>query len=208
MRLGLVSDVHNHAAELCRALDLFRAHEVEQVVTIGDTYDAFAPPDGALEVAALLSACRAVGVWGNHDFALCRDVSVSQRARFKPTVLEFMRAMRPSLEIDGCYFSHKDASVDANDPLQLWSIEEEPLDLLARATAGLTTMPFDRQFVGHYHRWWAATPNGRINWDGSEPLLLQPGERYFVVVAAVFQGWCAVFDTASGVLRPLQCRAV
>jgi hypothetical protein len=207
MRLGLVTDVHNHAAELDRALALFRSCGVEQVVTIGDTCDAFAPPEGAARVASLLSAGGAVGVWGNHDFALCRDVSERQQARFGPTVLTFMREMRPYLEIDGCYFSHKDASVDPHDPLQLWSVEDGPLDLLARAAAGWKAVPHDRQFVGHYHRWWAATPRGQIDWDGSRPLLLRPGERYFVVVAAVFQGWCGVLDTVSGLLQPLRCGA-
>lgn len=205
MRLGLVTDVHNHAAELARALRLFQDHAVEQVVTIGDTCDAFGRHDGAVEVATLLKGREAVGVWGNHDFGLCQDVAGKQRARFGPAVGEFLGAMRPALEIDGCYFSHKDASVDARDVMQLWSLEDEPLDLLARATAGLAAVPHDRQFVGHYHRWWAATPRGQIDWDGSGPLLLRPGERYFVVVAAVFQGWCGVLDTTSGVLHPVRC---
>jgi hypothetical protein len=208
MRLGLITDVHNHVAQLRRALELFRIHDVEQVVTIGDTCDAFAPAGGAAEVVALLSNCGAVGVWGNHDIALCRNAPDRYRTRFGAEVLEFMGRMRPSLELGGCHFSHKDASVDAQDALQLWSLEEEPLDLLARATAGFTAVRHARQFVGHYHRWWAATPQGRIDWDGSRPLILRPGERYFVVVAAVFQGWCAVLDTVSGVMHPLPCGAV
>lgn len=208
MRLGLLTDIHNHCAELRRALDLFRAHGVEQVVTIGDACDAFAPPRGAAEVISLLSACGAVGVWGNHDFGLCRDVPARRRAQFGPAALAFMSTLQPSLEIDGCYFSHKDASVDARDVLQLWSVEDDTLDLLARATAGLSAVPHDRQFVGHYHRWWAATPEGRIDWDGSRPLVLRPGERYFVVVAPVFDGWCGVLDTASGTLLPLRCGIV
>lgn len=205
MRLGLITDVHNHVAPLRRALELFRTHEVEQVVTIGDTCDAFAPAEGAAEVVSLLSDRGAVGVWGNHDIGLCRDTRDKYRARFGSAVLEFMSRIQPTLELDGCHFSHKDASVDAQDALQLWSLEEEPLDLLARATAGLAAVPHARQFVGHYHRWWAATAKGRIDWDGSRPLILQPGERFFVVVAAVFQGWCAVLDTVSGILLPLSC---
>jgi hypothetical protein len=205
MRLGLVTDIHSHAAELARALRLFRDHAVDQVVTIGDTCDAFGPPDGAVEVATLLKGCAAVGVWGNHDFGLCQDVSAKHRARFGPVVCDFLSAMRPALEIDNCYFSHKEASVDAHDVMQLWSLLDEPLDLLARARAGLAAVPHDRQFVGHYHRWWAATVRGPIDWDGSRPLVLQPGQRYFVVVAPVFQGWCGVFDTRSAVLQPVRC---
>jgi hypothetical protein len=47
MRIGLVTDVHNHPAELARALELFRDRRVEQVVAIGDICDAIGRDDGA-----------------------------------------------------------------------------------------------------------------------------------------------------------------
>ena len=205
MRLGLVTDIHSHHAELCRALELFRLHDVEKIVTIGDTCDVFRSPKGADRVAAQLAACGAVGVWGNHDFSLCRDVSEASGTRYDVTTLNFMEQMQPRLEIEGCYFSHKDASVDPCDAGQLWTYEDDTLDLTARARAGLAAVPNARQFVGHYHRWWAATEDGPIDWSGAEPLTLRPGRRYFVIVAAVFQGHCAVFDTVSGLLEPLHC---
>ncbi len=203
MRLGLVTDVHNAHAELAKALELFRVRQVDQVVTIGDTCDAFAPPEGCDEVASLLSECGAIGVWGNHDFGLCHEISDYCRERFGSATFDFMQQMRPQLEIDGCLFSHKDASVDAHDVEQLWDIEDGSRDLNARAKAGLGANSNRRQFIGHYHCWWAASPDGPIDWDGTEPLLLRPEERYFVIVAAVFQGSCAVFDTKTGVLEPL-----
>jgi len=205
MRLGLVTDVHNQHVELAQALDLFRRRAVDQVVTIGDTCDAFAPPDGADEVASLLSASGAIGVWGNHDFHLSRDISDFCRDRFANATFDFMRQMQPHLEIDGCYFSHKDASVDPHDVEQLWGFEDDSRDLNARATAGFRAISNRCQFIGHYHRWWAATPSGQIDWDGTDTLLLQPDERYFVVIAGVFQGKCAILDTTSGILEPLEC---
>jgi len=207
MRLGLVTDVHNDHLNLSRALDVFRIRQVDQVVTIGDTCDAFAPPDGADQVAQMLAACGAIGVWGNHDFHLCGDVADSCRARFAAGTFDFMRQVKPHLEVDGCYFSHKDASVDAHDVQQLWGLEEDSRDLGARAAAGFKAIANQRQFIGHYHRWWVATPSGPLDWHGSEPLILRPGERYFVVVAGVFQGMCAVLDTVSGILEPLSCAA-
>jgi hypothetical protein len=206
MRLGLVTDIHNQRAELSRALELFRTRDVEQVVTIGDTCDVFAPPDGADDVASLLSESGAIGVWGNHDFHLGeQEVSECCRGRFDQATLEFMQQMKPHLEIDGCYFSHKEASVDPYDVEQLWEFDEENSDLNARAAAGFRAISNRRQFLGHYHRWWATTPSGPLDWDGSGPLLLHPSERYFVVLAGVFQGQCAVFDTQSGILEPLDC---
>jgi hypothetical protein len=203
MRIGLVTDIHSQNAKLADALGLLRARHVDQVVTIGDTCDAIAPPEGSDEVASLLSACGAIGVWGNHDFGLSRDVSDFCRERFGTATLDFMAQMTPHLELDGCYFSHKDASVDPHNAEQLWAFEDDSRDLAARAHAGFAAISNRRQFIGHYHCWWAATPAGAIDWDGTEPLLLQPEERYFVVVAGVFQSSCAAFDTETGVLEPL-----
>jgi hypothetical protein len=59
-------------------------------------------------------------------------------------------------------------------------------------------------FLGHFHRWLAATPEGCLAWGGSEPLALEPGLRYLVVVAAVCDGWAAVFDTDNQCLTPLR----
>jgi predicted phosphodiesterase len=62
MRLGLVTDVHSHAAELARALTLFRRLRVDRVVSIGDTIDSFARSHGGAEAATLLLEANAVGV--------------------------------------------------------------------------------------------------------------------------------------------------
>jgi hypothetical protein len=205
MRLGLVTDVHNHAAFLFRALTLFRETEVDQIVTIGDTHDAFSSGEGADQVAALLDECGATGVWGNHDFTLCRDVPERIRARCTTFLLQVMARMQPRLVIGDCHFSHKEASVDPNDVAQLWDISEHPLDLMERARSAFAANASPWQFVGHYHRWWAATPAGPLAWTGTEPLYFEQDMRYFVVVAAVFDGWCGVLDTEVRTLTPIRC---
>jgi hypothetical protein len=205
MHLGLVTDVHNHAAELATALKLFRDRGVEQVITIGDTCDAFGRGAGADEVASLLQECGAVGVWGNHDFSLCRDVPGAVRDRYAPVVLEVMARMQPRLTLGDCHFSHKESSVDPHDVAQLWDISDRPLDLTERAGLAFAAVASRWQFVGHYHRWWAATPDGLVGWTGSGPLRFEPGQRYFVVVAAVCDGWCGVLDTERRQLEPLLC---
>jgi hypothetical protein len=48
-----------------------------------------------------------------------------------------------------------------------------------------------------------AGPEGLLPWDGRSPLPLQPGRRYLVVVAAVADGRCAVYDTRGKALLPL-----
>lgn len=205
MRLGLVTDVHNHAAELAAALAAFRARGVDRVVTIGDTCDAFGRGDGAGAVAALLAGCSAVGVWGNHDFTLCRDVPAEVAARYPPAVLDVMARMEPRLVVGDCYFSHKESSVDPHDVAQLWDVSDRPLDLMERARLAFAAADSRWQFVGHYHRWWAATPGGPTGWAGGGPLRFEPGQRYFVVVAPVCEGWCGILDTDVGRLEPLRC---
>jgi hypothetical protein len=205
MRLGLVTDVHNHAAELARALAALRDRGAEQVVTIGDTCDAFGRGEGADAVAVLLRDCGAVGVWGNHDATLCRDVDDRIRERYPPVVLEFMARMQPRLAIGDCHFSHKESSVDPHDIAQLWDVSDEPLDLMARARLAFGATAARWQFVGHYHRWWAATPEGPTGWTGDGVLRLEPDRRYFVIVAAVCDGRCGLLDTEVGQLEPIRC---
>lgn len=205
MRIGLVTDIHNHGAELATALELFRARGVGQVVTIGDACDVFGKGDGADEVATLLDRCSAAGVWGNHDFCLCRDVPDAFRDRYPPVVLDVMARMQPRLIVGDCHFSHKESSVDPHDVAQLWDICDRPLDLMERAGQAFGAVGSRWQFVGHYHRWWAATPAGPVGWSGGGPLRFEPGQRYFVVVAAVCDGWCALLDTERGELVPLTC---
>lgn len=204
MRLGLVTDIHNHAANLARAIALFRDAGVDQIVTLGDTCDAFSSGEGADRVAELLDQCG--GVWGNHDFTLCRDVPERIRSRCTPFVLDVMGRMEPRLVIGDCHFSHKEASVDPHDVMQLWDISEHRLDLMERARLAFATVTHGLQFVGHYHRWWAATPNGPIEWTGTEPLRLELGQRYFVVVGAVFDGNCGILDTDKRTLTPMRVR--
>lgn len=205
MRLGLVTDVHNHCAELAVALELFRAQSVGQIISIGDTCDAFGRGDGASEVADLMDRCSAVGVWGNHDFTLCRDVPNAVRVRYPPAVLGVMSRMQPRLVVGDCHFSHRESSVDPHDVSQLWDVSDQPLDLMERARLAFGGVESRWQFVGHYHQWWAATPAGPVGWTGDGPLRFEPGERYFVVVAAVCDGWCGILDTKRGVLEPLAC---
>lgn len=208
MRLGLVTDIHNHAAELAQALALFRERGVDQIVTIGDTCDAFAINEGVVEVTQMLEACNAVGVWGNHDFTFCRDVPERVRDRHPATVFEFTARMQPRLVIGDCHFSHRESSADPHDVMQLWDLSGHRLSLRERAELAFASIPNAWQFVGHYHRWWATTPTGELDWNGPEPLQFESGQRYFVVIAAVCDGWCAVFDDQKGLLEPLRCSHV
>ena len=204
MRIGLVTDVHSHAAELARALTVFRERGVDRIITIGDTIDAYTRSNGSREVAELLLAAGAEGVWGNHDFGLRGDVEPDTRERFAAPVFDFMNRMQPRFTVEDCHFSHKESSVDPWDVEQLWELSEYPLPLEDRAALAFAAVPNWLQFTGHYHRWWAATAGGVV-WQGDGELRFDPGERYFIVHGATCEGWCGILDLDANTLEPIRC---
>jgi hypothetical protein len=135
MRIGLVTDIHNDAALLSRALAAFEARGVDIFVTLGDTCDVFLPEGGVVEVAAMLQERHAIGVWGNHDFVLCREVNDRYLARYAGSpVLDFMAGMLPTLVVGDCHFSHLEPLGDPHDVTHLWSLKDKPFDLMELAS--------------------------------------------------------------------------
>jgi predicted phosphodiesterase len=206
MRIGLVTDIHDHVEPLGRALDLFRRLGVDRVVTLGDSCDAFTRHSRAGAVVELLRAAGAVGVWGNHDMGLCRAVDDRTRARYPAAALDYLATMEPRLTIEECHLSHVEPSIDPHDAGALWACnEDEPLDFTGRAQRSFAAVAQRLVLVGHYHRWLAVTACGPLAWRGERPLRLAGPGRYFIVVGAVFQGQCGILDTERSELWPLSC---
>ena len=116
-----------------------------------------------------------------------------------------MATLQPRLVLDECHFSHVEPSVDPYDALAMWTLDDEPLDFASRALRSFAAVTQRLVFVGHYHRWLAATATGPLDWQGEGPLSLAGSERYFVVVGAVFQGHCGILGTDQSELCPLRC---
>jgi hypothetical protein len=57
-------------------------------------------------------------------------------------------------------------------------------------------------FIGHLHRWLLGTPEGLLPWRGEDPVSLDQQARHLIVVHAVCDGKCALFDTRTGELTP------
>ena len=205
MRIGLVADIHSDAHSLSRALAALEARGVDLLVTLGDTCDVFLPDDGIVEVATMLQERHVVGVWGNHDFVLCRNVDDRYVTRYAGSpVLDFMAEMLPTLVVGDCHFSHLEPLGDPHDIGHLWSLNDKPFDFMELAALSFAAVDHRLLFIGHYHRWWAATSEGSLNWTGDRPLALAADLRYLVVVDAVLGGWCGWLDTDAGVLVPIR----
>ena len=203
MKLGLVTDIHNDIHRLREAIELLQQQGIDQLITLGDTCDAFLPPEGSDEVASLLMEQNALGVWGNHDYIFCHEPSAYLRENFSDPTFEFMATTTPHLNLDDCYFSHLESSVDQHDPVALWKLHEPDFEPLAFSKDAFETLPITFQFTGHYHCWFAATPDGQIEWNGSDSLEMSGGIRHFVIIRAVMQKSCAIFDTDSKRLTPI-----
>lgn len=200
MRLGLLADIHEDDRWLTLALERFRRERVERVVALGDMVLGQGEP--MERTVDLLRSAGAVGVWGNHDFGLCHDPPAWVREHFPTPALDFLATFRPRLEIDGCLFTHVEPWLDPFDLDQLWDFNGL-LESPERATRNFESHPHRLMFMGHVHRWMIVGRAGRLDWDGTRPIVLPPGERYLVVIAAVCDGRCAVFDTTTNELVPI-----
>lgn len=196
MRLGLLADIHEEVEYLAWAIDALRAERVDHFVLLGDLYETGKRLEPMID---LLEPLDASGVWGNHDYGLCRHVSDWVRQRFPARVREYFARLHPRVEIDGCLFQHIEPHLDADDVLDLWSYGSEGQLDSAASFAGL---PFHRAFMGHVHRWELWTPEGQVDWKGDRSVILDPQRRYLVILHGVQQGHCAMFDTTSGELVP------
>jgi predicted phosphodiesterase len=197
MKLGLLTDIHEHVDHLRTALQSFRQQNVDLVVVIGDVFERGKNLD---EACRLLAEVGAIGVWGNHDFGLCVRPDDQTRLRYSAESLQFMSTLNPRLQLEDCLFCHIEPWLDAERLEDLWYYSGPPqdhqkLDRIFGATSQRIT------FAGHYHRWMVAQPHGIASWQGERQIRLS-GDRFFVVIGALCDGDYAIYDTESCELQP------
>jgi len=101
MKLGLIGDVHAEDERLAAALAIFREHETDGVLFVGDVADGLGDLDRCV---ALLATANALGVRGNHDRWLVEDSMRSvrhahERRALGARALAFFEALPPTREI-------------------------------------------------------------------------------------------------------------
>jgi hypothetical protein len=204
MRYGLVTDIHNDIQNLSKVLAKLEDLGVDQIVTLGDTVDPMAPPEGADEVAQLLIDKNAIGVWGNHDIFFSHPITSMNFDGFGEPTMQLMGRMLPQLELGFCYLSHRESNLDPNDGEQMWQGCDGRVELFELSQKAFLACRSQVQLLGHYHGWWAGTPTKELDWQGEGELRLSTDQRYFVVVAPVLSGCGAILDLESRVLTPVQ----
>jgi len=198
MRLGLLADIQEHNDDQRRALGALQAGHVDQVVLLGDLFEL---GERIEETCQLLKEVGAVGVWGNHDYGLCCDPDERLRGKYPMSVFDFMARLRPRREIDGCHFTHVEPWLNPEDITDLWYLGGPP-DSPEKAARSFEAVPHRFVFVGHLHQWLLAQPGKVLEWRGEKPVILDPGHRHLVVVAALCDGRYAMFDTDTHELVP------
>src|SRR5262249_12830104 len=166
MKLGLITDIHEHVDYLRTALDRLHSEKVDQIVMIGDVFETGQRIE---ETCQLLAESRSVGVWGDHAFGFCIAPDDELRGRYPSPVIDYMTSLRPRLEIDGCLFTHVEPWLNPENVADLWYFDGPPDERggLARIF-GAAKNPV--MFAGHYHRWLLATPERIIPWQGEAPI--------------------------------------
>jgi predicted phosphodiesterase len=199
MRIGILADIHESLSHLRWAIDVLSEQRSDRLVFLGDLFEL---GHHFKETVDLLAEAGAIGVWGNHDFGLCRDnPRTEDRQRYSERVLAFMGNLKPRLVVEGCLFTHIEPWLNPEtieDLLYFEGLPETPAHL-ARSFAAV---PNRLIFIGHYHHWLLATREGVQPWAGDRPIVLDADKRYLVSVHAVCDGWCALFDTGTNELIP------
>jgi hypothetical protein len=198
MKLGILADIHEHTRQLRRAIAVLQQHGADRFVVLGDVFEMGKRLE---ETISLLQQVRAVGVWGNHDVGLCFDPSEDLCRRYSAAVLDFMGSLQPHLEIDGCLFTHVEPWLDPHKVEELWYFDGPP-DSAEKLARSFAAVPHRVLLIGHLHRWLLGTPEGVLSWRGEGPVRMDSRTRYLVVVHAVCDGKCALFDTKTGDFTP------
>jgi hypothetical protein len=202
MRLGLLSDIHEDVEALAAAIAHCRRERVDRLLTLGDIFETgkrFA------QAVNLLREAEVDGVWGNHEFGLFAGRGDSVESFFDWTTLDYMHRLQSRMDVEGVLLGHVLPCLDPTDIEQPWYVERAP-ETAEAAERNFAAFPHRRMFVGHFHRWLAVTPDGPLSWSGDRPIRFERDQRYLVVVAAVCDGWCAIYDTRTDVLMPCNLR--
>jgi hypothetical protein len=202
MRIGLLADIHEDVERLGAAIARCRREGADRLYTLGDIYETGKRFAQAVD---LLRDADVAGVWGNHEFGLFAGRGDSVESLFDWRSLDYMHRLQARMEVDGVLLSHVLPCIDPTDVEQPWYVERAP-ETAEAAARNFAAFPHRRMFVGHFHRWLAVTPDGPLAWSGERPIRFDPDQRYLVVVAAVCDGWCAIYDTEADLLTPCDLR--
>lgn len=145
MKIGVVSDVHNHAAALQYALE--HLVDCELVLNLGDlVFEYRVEP----EIVGIAQRAGLMGIVGNHEKAILHHPASSLRNRLAPDILTYLKSLPASREMQVSGFkllvAHGSPWDDPNDH-RCEYVHEGNLASMKR----LGSVPADIILLGHTH---------------------------------------------------------
>jgi predicted phosphodiesterase len=188
--IGLMSDNHGQSAVLNRAIGALRERGADVLVHLGDFGDSLHRENLAAIVDTLKSN-NVLVVKGNNDYIMEKSLEFGN-GRLSGIYAYLHNLPIRIISADLC-FAHSlpfDSIRSFYDPIDDGSVE--------RAALLFREMTYRVLFCGHSHipvlfRW---TPHRTVREQipPDQPLRLCPGERYIIVVGALENGECALYN--------------
>jgi putative phosphoesterase len=94
MKVGIVSDVHNHATALEYALG--HLADCELVLNLGDLVFEYRVDPAIIQIA---EGAGLIGIVGNHEKTILKHPSVTLRTRLAPEILGYLESLPASREL-------------------------------------------------------------------------------------------------------------
>jgi predicted phosphodiesterase len=196
-RIGLMADSHGDLNATKKAIAVLRKEGAESLIHLGDFFDSL-QNDSLSSLISLLKDNGVLAVKGNNDHQiekLLKDNSYEEGEE-RESVLSFIGDLPMIMVMKDLCFAHSlpfDALRSFYEPIDTGSAK--------RARGIFKNTPYRILFCGHSHipvffRW----KDGHATRETIMPghaLSIEKGERYIMIVGAVYGGECALYDRDS-----------
>jgi predicted phosphodiesterase len=196
-RIGLMADSHGDLKATKKAIAVLRKEGAESLIHLGDFFDSL-QNDSLSSLISLLKDNGVLAVKGNNDHQiekLLKDNSYEEGEE-RESVLSFIGDLPMIMVMKDLCFAHSlpfDALRSFYEPIDTGSAK--------RARGIFKNTPYRILFCGHAHipvffRW----KDGHATRETIMPghaLSIEKGERYIMIVGAVYGGECALYDRDS-----------
>jgi predicted phosphodiesterase len=189
-----MADSHGNLNATKKAIAVLRKEGAESLIHLGDCFDSLRN-DSLIAIVKLLEDNSVAVVKGNNDHQiekLLKDNSYAEGAE-KETVLGFIEDLPMIIEREDLCFSHSlpfDALRSFYEPIDIGSAK--------RARGIFKNTSYRIVFAGHSHipvffRWREGHAT-RETLPPGQTLSIEKGERYIMIVGALYGGECALYD--------------
>jgi hypothetical protein len=203
-RIGLFSDNHGHLKALQQAIDVLRRRGAEQLIHLGDFCDSLHRRNLAA-IVRVLKENAILSVKGNNDFIVEKRLGLTpdRGSGDREGIYGYLKDIPLKIVSGDLCFAHS---------LPFDSIRSfyEPVDdgSILKAAEIFRQTSHRLLFCGHSHLpvlfHFSLNQVSREPLPENQPLVLNPSERYIIVVGALELGECALFHRQEQVYESIK----